>query len=68
MGKDGILETIQPGALLIDSSTIDPSVSQEVAAAALGMKSSGVRVGLFSYPYPTRENYFSQIIPVPVSL
>jgi len=35
MGKDGILETIQPGALLIDSSTIDPSVSQEVAAAAL---------------------------------
>ena len=38
MGKDGILETIQPGALLIDSSTIDPSVSQEVAVAALGMK------------------------------
>ena len=37
MGKDGILETIQPGALLIDSSTIDPSVSQEVAVAALGM-------------------------------
>ena len=36
MGKDGILETVQPGSLLIDSSTIDPSVSQAVAEAASG--------------------------------
>jgi 3-hydroxyisobutyrate dehydrogenase len=37
MGKDGILETVQEGALLIDSSTVDPSVSQAVAAAAAGI-------------------------------
>ena len=36
MGKNGVLETVQQGALLIDSSTIDPSVSQAVAAAASG--------------------------------
>ena len=35
-GKDGVLETVQQGALLIDSSTIDPSVSQAMAAAASG--------------------------------
>jgi len=33
-GKDGVLQTVQQGALLIDSSTIDPSVSQAMAAAA----------------------------------
>jgi len=33
-GKDGVFETVQQGALLIDSSTIDPSVSQAMAAAA----------------------------------
>ena len=37
MGKDGVLETVQQGALLIDSSTVDPSVSQAVAAAAAGI-------------------------------
>ena len=37
MGKDGILETVQEGALLIDSSTVDPSVSQAVASAAAGI-------------------------------
>ena len=35
-GKDGVFETVQQGALLIDSSTIDPSVSQAMAAAASG--------------------------------
>lgn len=33
-GKDGILSTVQKGTLLIDSSTIDPSVSQDMAAEA----------------------------------
>ncbi|GFO24168.1 3-hydroxyisobutyrate dehydrogenase [Plakobranchus ocellatus] len=33
-GKDGILSTAQKGTLLLDSSTIDPSVSQEVAKQA----------------------------------
>ena len=37
-GKDGVLQTVQQGALLIDSSTIDPSVSQAMAAAAAGMR------------------------------
>eukprot|EP00118_Oscarella_pearsei_P007629 m.37966 g.37966 ORF g.37966 m.37966 type:complete len:316 (+) comp32487_c0_seq5:58-1005(+) len=30
-GQNGILKTVQPGTLLIDSSTIDPAVSKEVA-------------------------------------
>ena len=37
-GNDGVLQTVQQGALLIDSSTIDPSVSQAMAAAAAGEK------------------------------
>ena len=36
-GKDGVLETVQQGALVIDCSTIDPSVSQAMAAAASGI-------------------------------
>ncbi|KAH9487727.1 hypothetical protein Btru_069067 [Bulinus truncatus] len=31
-GKKGILSTVKKGTLMLDSSTIDPSVSQEVAA------------------------------------
>ncbi len=31
-GKDGILETIRPGAVLIDSSTISPAASRKLAA------------------------------------
>uniref|UniRef100_A0A6M2CHS0 3-hydroxyisobutyrate dehydrogenase n=1 Tax=Rhipicephalus microplus TaxID=6941 RepID=A0A6M2CHS0_RHIMP len=33
-GKKGILSTVKTGSLLIDSSTIDPSVSQEMAKLA----------------------------------
>ncbi|RUS83483.1 hypothetical protein EGW08_008733, partial [Elysia chlorotica] len=33
-GKDGIFSTVQKGTLLLDSSTIDPSVSQDMAAKA----------------------------------
>ncbi|TRY68987.1 hypothetical protein TCAL_04156 [Tigriopus californicus] len=33
-GHDGLLGQIQPQTVLIDSSTIDPAVSQEIAAAA----------------------------------
>ncbi|XP_037078041.1 3-hydroxyisobutyrate dehydrogenase, mitochondrial-like isoform X2 [Pollicipes pollicipes] len=33
-GANGILSTVQPGTLMIDSSTIDPAVSQEMALAA----------------------------------
>lgn len=33
LGKDGIVETIRPGAILIDSSTISPVVSRKLAAA-----------------------------------
>ena len=35
LGDTGLLSAIKPGALLIDSSTIDPQVAREVAAAAL---------------------------------
>ena len=33
-GADGILSSVQTGTLMIDSSTIDPSVSKNVAAKA----------------------------------
>ena len=36
LGKGGILETVQPGSFLIDSSTVDPTVSTGIAAAAEG--------------------------------
>ena len=35
-GKNGIFSTVQGDSLLIDSSTIDPAVSQEMSALALG--------------------------------
>jgi 3-hydroxyisobutyrate dehydrogenase-like beta-hydroxyacid dehydrogenase len=35
-GKDGVLETIQPGAVLIDSSTISPVVSRWLACRVTG--------------------------------
>ncbi|XP_033105742.1 3-hydroxyisobutyrate dehydrogenase, mitochondrial-like [Anneissia japonica] len=34
LGNAGILKNVNPGTLLIDSSTIDPAVSKQVAAAA----------------------------------
>ena len=34
-GKDGIFSTVQPGSLLVDSSTIDPDVSREMGQLAL---------------------------------
>ena len=36
MGENGILEAVQPGSFLIDSSTVDPNVSSGVAMAATG--------------------------------
>ena len=36
MGKNGVLETVQSGAFLIDSSTVDPAVSKAVSVAAKG--------------------------------
>ena len=35
-GKDGVLETIRPGAVLIDSSTISPVVSRKLACHVAG--------------------------------
>eukprot|EP00128_Syssomonas_multiformis_P003797 Colp12_sorted_trinity150504_noHs@26931 len=37
-GKDGVLQSISEGALLIDASTIDPAVAREVAAMAAEKK------------------------------
>ena len=36
LGPNGILETVQSGTFLIDSSTVDPAVSKAVAKAATG--------------------------------
>lgn len=34
-GKDGIFTAVQPGSLLVDSSTIDPDVSREMGQLAV---------------------------------
>lgn len=36
LGDDGVLSTAREGSLFIDCSTIDPAVSREVAAKAMG--------------------------------
>ena len=38
LGKDGIIETMRPGSILIDMSSIAPLVSREVAAALAAKK------------------------------
>ena len=53
MGKNGVLETVQPGSFLIDSSTVDPSVSKTVAAASAGktdFKAPGRRLYFSNFP------------------
>lgn len=40
LGKNGVLETIQPGAILIDSSTISPVVSRKLACHVAGKGAS----------------------------
>src|SRR5690242_6007326 len=38
LGKDGVLQTIKPGAIVIDSATISPVVSRRLACATAGKK------------------------------
>lgn len=40
LGKGGILETVEPGAVVIDSSTINPTVSRKLACHAAGKGAS----------------------------
>jgi 3-hydroxyisobutyrate dehydrogenase-like beta-hydroxyacid dehydrogenase len=40
MGKDGVLQTVRPGAIVIDSATISPVVSRRLACATAGKKAS----------------------------
>jgi len=40
MGKEGVLETLRPGALVIDSATISPVMSRKLACATAGKKAS----------------------------
>ena len=40
MGKEGVLQTIKPGAIIIDSATISPVVSRKLACATAGKKAS----------------------------
>jgi 3-hydroxyisobutyrate dehydrogenase-like beta-hydroxyacid dehydrogenase len=39
-GKDGVLETVKPGAIIIDSATISPVVSRRMACHAAGKQAS----------------------------
>jgi len=38
LGKDGALQTVKPGAIVIDSATISPVVSRKLACATAGKK------------------------------
>ncbi len=40
MGKEGVLQTVRPGAIVIDSTTISPVVSRKLACATAGKKAS----------------------------
>ncbi len=40
LGKDGVLETVKPGAIVIDSATISPVVSRKLACHAAGKQAS----------------------------
>ncbi len=40
MGKEGVLQTIRPDAIVIDSATISPVVSRKLACATAGRKAS----------------------------
>jgi 3-hydroxyisobutyrate dehydrogenase len=40
MGKEGVLQTIRPGAIVIDSATISPVVSRKLASATADKKAS----------------------------
>ncbi len=40
IGKDGVLETVKPGAIIIDSATISPVVSRKLACHAAGKQAS----------------------------
>ena len=40
MGKEGVLQTLKPGAIVIDSATISPVVSRKLAWATSGKKAS----------------------------
>jgi 3-hydroxyisobutyrate dehydrogenase len=40
MGKEGVLQTVKPGAIVIDSATISPVVSRKLACATSGKKAS----------------------------
>ncbi len=40
VGKDGVLETVKPGAIIIDSATISPVVSRKLACHAAGKQAS----------------------------
>ena len=40
MGKEGVLQTIKPGAIVIDSATISPVVSRRLACSTAGKKAS----------------------------
>jgi 3-hydroxyisobutyrate dehydrogenase-like beta-hydroxyacid dehydrogenase len=40
LGKDGVLETVKPGAIVIDSATISPVVSRKLACHVAGKQAS----------------------------
>lgn len=73
--SDGLLSSISPGSLLIDSSTIDPMSSREVAKAALAKNASmidapvsggvgGAENATLTFMVGGDENSFNRALPI----
>jgi 3-hydroxyisobutyrate dehydrogenase len=74
-GKDGLLANIGPGVLLIDSSTIDPLSTREVAKYALAQGNpmldapvsggtGGAAAGILTFMVGGPDSVFDQALPI----
>jgi 3-hydroxyisobutyrate dehydrogenase-like beta-hydroxyacid dehydrogenase len=74
-GKDGILETLRPGAIVVDSSTISPAVSRKMACLTAGKGASwldapvtgskhGAEKGELTYMVGGDRETFDRALPI----
>lgn len=75
LGEEGVLASVDPDVLLIDSSTIDPQTSREVAAAALKQGNSmldapvsggtgGAKAGTLTFMVGGEQTAFDKARPI----
>lgn len=74
-GKDGLLETLRPGTVVIDSSTISPTVSRKMACLAAGKGATwldapvtgskhGAEKGELTYMVGGEREAFDRVLPI----